>query len=573
MAARRVTAVEKRITEALPEILRQIGQLNTSHQYKTIATGDQLFGTLTLANRPIKPFIIGFIPPDIEVNFVPVERDQKQLSAITSNPAKSTTPANAEQSSVTAATTTLSSGNAKPASSLPDSFYTALAQTARNIGASPADLLLVLYSESGLNPAAANHVDGDKNKPIQALGINQITPIAVPSSGMTMDFWKNGYGQLSAEEQLPYAERYFKSMYKGAYSTPDQLYVVNFAPAYIAKAQDRNAVLYPQYNKDGSINNNWKQNKGLNPNGDITVGDLTRAMYANANRADFKSQLARLESVVGKDAAYAKNAPSGSTTPLPSVTVSGAPSNAAADSTSAPASADVESPTEVGKIMYGGNITDPETGDPLRRTGRNIRVSNTRSQIVQQQVDELNNQINAVKNIPPLLMLVNPSSFNRSYEPTIDKPKARAGHVVQMWLERPLTISCSGQSAGQYVVDASGSGGITHQNRLHSLSYKNVMSLALMYRNNGVIYSGDSIQSLVDAGNSGIPILAMSMFIYFDGHVYIGSFDDFSITDAAEKPFTLSYSWKFTARYDVDVSSITDTIINRILAGSTRTTV
>lgn len=555
--ARKPTATERGILNAVPEFLEQLSELNNSRKYDTQASGTELYGSFSLASRPVKPFIIGFIPPDVPIEFVPIERNQQALASITDAP----TPAAA--SSGTSSAPALSSAGAKASTSLPDSFYRKLATTAQNMGASPSDLLLVLYSESGLNPAAANHVDGDPNKPIQAKGLNQITPVAIPASGMTKDFWKNDYDALSAEEQLPYVEKYFKSMYSGPYTNPDQIYVVNFAPAYVKKAQDRNAVLYPKFNSDGSISNNWKQNQSLNPNGDITVGNLTAPMYRNANSSGFKSHLARLEAVIGNESAHKQSAPTGASTSAPSVAASKAQNNGATSETDA-------SPTASRQVMIGGNITDIESDDPLRQTGRNIRVSDTRVEIVRQQVDELRRQIQAVQNIPPLLMLINPSQFNRSYEHTIDRPKARGGHIVHQWLEKPLVISSSGQSAAQYVLDASGSGGLTHTNRLHSLSYKNMMSLVLAYKNNGNLFTGDSVDSMAAAGNVGIPVISMSMFIYYDGHIYIGSFDDMSVTDAAEKPFSLSYSWKFTARYDIDVSSITDTIINRVLAGSAR---
>lgn len=554
--ARKPTATERGILNAVPEMLSQLANLNTSRKYEIQPSGSEVYGSFSLATRPVKPFIIGFIPPDVPIDFVPIERSPQSLSSIADAPSPAASPSSS-------GSPTLSSSGAKASSSLPDSFYRKLATTAQNIGASPSDLLLVLYSESGLNPAAANHVDGDPNKPIQAKGLNQITPPAIPASGMTKDFWKNEYGSLSAEDQLPYVEKYFKSMYSGPYTNPDQIYVVNFAPAYVKKAQDRNAVLYPKFNPDGSINNNWKQNQGLNPNGDITVGNLTAPMYRNAQSAGFKSHLARLEAVIGNDAAHRQNAPTGASTPAPTVAASGAANNGATSDSDA-------SPSASRQIMIGGNITDAESDDPLRQTGRNIRVSDTRTEIVRKQVDELRRQVQAVKDMPPLLMLINPSQFTRSYEHTTDRPKARGGHIIHQWLEKPLVISSTGQSAAQYVLDASGSGGLTHTNRLHSLSYKNMMSLVLAYKNNGNIFSGDSVDSMAAAGNVGIPVVSMSMFIYYDGHIYIGSFDDMSVTDAAEKPFSLSYSWKFTARYDIDVSSITDTIINRVLAGSTR---
>ena len=70
----------------------------------------------------------------------------------------------------------------------------------------------------------------------------------------------------------------------------------------------------------------------------------------------------------------------------------------------------------------------------------------------------------------------------------------------------------------------------------------------MIYKNNGVIFAGGASQP-------GIPILACSIYIYYDNHVYIGSFNDFSIDDDASKPFNMGYSFSFDVRYDLDIDS------------------
>jgi hypothetical protein len=208
------------------------------------------------------------------------------------------------------------------------------------------------------------------------------------------------------------------------------------------------------------------------------------------------------------------------------------------------------------EIITSGNITDPETGDPLSSTGRNIRVTtdHLRYAVVQRQLDQLNRQILIAQQIPPLAMLVNPQEFTRSYEHQTDTPKTRRGHIVHMWLEKPITISCHGVTAGQYIIASDGSGGLTNRFRTQSLSYLNLASLVRIYKNNGYIFSGDVFGDL----NSNIQMLTMCVYIYYDGHIYLGSFDDFQITDSADKPYNISYSYRFTVRYDIDVTAVTD---------------
>lgn len=193
--------------------------------------------------------------------------------------------------------------------------------------------------------------------------------------------------------------------------------------------------------------------------------------------------------------------------------------------------------------------TDLENSDGIFDYGRNIRVSEEKQKNVQPQLQALKQQIDLIRNMPPLVMLINPDEFTRSYERSIDdSSKGRQKNIVHMWLERPITISSRGKTAAQYTLNADSTGGITHRNRIHSLSYLNLMSLVGIYRNNGQIYTGPS--SGYGEDSIGVPVISMSIFIYYDHHLYIGSFDDFEVSDSAEAPFNLNYSFKFTVRYD-----------------------
>jgi hypothetical protein len=203
-------------------------------------------------------------------------------------------------------------------------------------------------------------------------------------------------------------------------------------------------------------------------------------------------------------------------------------------------------------IMAYSGTTRLESQDPnTTRLKKNIRAADDlRQRDAKKQTDALRAQIQAINNTPPLALAINPQSFDRSYEQAVDSPKGRVGHIVHSWLERPMKISSSGVSAGQYVLDGVGGGGLTAERRVHTISYQNLMSLVLMYKNNGVIFAG------IEAGSErGIPIVACSLYIYYDNHIYIGSFDDFGIDDRANKPFNMGYSFKFNVRYDLDIDS------------------
>jgi len=199
-----------------------------------------------------------------------------------------------------------------------------------------------------------------------------------------------------------------------------------------------------------------------------------------------------------------------------------------------------------GGIMTSINIIDkPE--DPYAAYGRNLLVDDGRKKYTDAVVRELNQQVERVSATPSLLLYINPTSFNRSHQHTIDYAGGWRGNIISMWLEQPIQIQGSGTTSGQYVVDSLGNGGITNTNRIYSLSYANLQSMLMMYQNNGWIYSGE----LYNASNKGVPVIGMSIFIYYDGHIYIGSFDSFKISDNALKPFSLDYDFTFTVRYDV----------------------
>jgi len=532
--------VYAKLMRAVPDILRTVSELyvqgrTSPTQSSATSVSDELnertqdYKSLTGVRPAFKPFIIGFIPPDILPNFIPVSRTNDSLQVVDTGTAVDDSLSTDE----------LDTSGVKANSKLPDKFYEELTKLAHRIGARPSDLLLVLYTESGLNPAAGNHIDGDKSKPIQARGISQFTLRAIKSAGMDRDFWENKFSKLTALEQLPYVEKFFKKVgKKGRYENVAQLKIANFAPGKLKRTGNPSAVLYARFDKNGKETRNWKQNNRLNPNGDITVGNLIEKINRVGSKSGFLSQLARLKNVSGAAATSY-----GAGTPDPG-TITGA--------------ADVSTSTGVSAtIMRQGNINSPDPEDQLKFSGRNIVISSAeRLEKARIQSEELTKQIEVANRIPSLLMLINPSEFTRNYEHQIDTPKGRRGQIVHMWLEKPLSISSKGVTAAQYVVGPAG-GGLTNINRLHSLSYVNLMSLVMMYRNNGHLYTQTS-----GAQNYGIPVISMSIFIYYDGHIYIGSFDDFSVTDAADKPYNLSYNWKFTARYDFAISAENDQSIS-----------
>lgn len=174
------------------------------------------------------------------------------------------------------------------------------------------------------------------------------------------------------------------------------------------------------------------------------------------------------------------------------------------------------------------------------------------------QTKALNAAISNMAQMPPLQMLVNPSSFKFSSEKILsDGNWGRNGPIIQMWGNQQEKIEGSGKLAAFYALDAGSSSlsgsagngpGLTRTARSFSLSYQNFLSLYLLYKNNGGIWLEDYYSNSHSKEKRVNLTLVGSVYIYYDSTLYVGSFDNFSITETDTAPFTLEYSFSFTVR-------------------------
>lgn len=158
---------------------------------------------------------------------------------------------------------------------------------------------------------------------------------------------------------------------------------------------------------------------------------------------------------------------------------------------------------------------------------------------------------------PPLRLLVNPTSFKISSEKIIsDSNWTRNGPVVEHWGEQQDKIDASGKLAAFFAIDAASqtpgcdgsSPGLTRVARNYTASYQNFLSLYLLYKNNGYLFTSGLDEKNSHGQFSARLSLVGSMYIYYDNALYIGSFDNFSITETDDKPYTLEYNFQFTVR-------------------------
>ena len=186
---------------------------------------------------------------------------------------------------------------------------------------------------------------------------------------------------------------------------------------------------------------------------------------------------------------------------------------------------------------------DKTSGTPLNATDLGKALTDKqRSQIAASQL-----ALQQLQDLPPLRLLVNPQRFSWKESKIVsDGNRSRSGPIVEHWGDDQSKLSASGMLAAFYAMDAyNASGpGITRTARNFSAGYQNFQALYLIYRNNAAMYLEDY------AGVHGDKNLSMlgSVYIYYDNILHIGSFDSFDITETDEKPYTLEYSFEFSTR-------------------------
>ncbi len=180
----------------------------------------------------------------------------------------------------------------------------------------------------------------------------------------------------------------------------------------------------------------------------------------------------------------------------------------------------------------------------LNQTGLGKRFLDAQQSVIK----SLQAALKQMADTPPLRMLVNPASFRVSGEKILsDGNWGRNGPIIEHWGDGQDKIEASGKVAAFYSLDAHGVGpGLNRTARQYSKSYQNFLSQWLIYKNNGGIWLPDPIDT--NSSKKTNLVLAGSVYLYYDDTLYVGSFDNITITENETAPFTLEYSFAFTAR-------------------------
>lgn len=434
------------------------------------------------------------------------------------------------------------------AANLPDSFWVSYVQMCQRIKADPYGLAAVINAESGFKSGAENFAAG-KDKPPVARGLNQLTYQTAKGLGMPDDVW-NEFHTYSAEQQLPYVEKYFRNA-NAAGKTPGQLYRYNYGG---------------YSNPDGSLYANKAAQERYLASQGIEITDANRKKYfknadyqdlavrqnAGLTGPDGRSTQEILDSKVnGGPPAFIRSkidaalAQTGGTAPPPATRVPAPPTNPDSATDYAGAGAD-----NAGKARQEASKTSTKDLNTTE-LGKKFLAAQRAEILATAQALE------AMRNLPPLRFLVNPQSLKVSSDKIVsDGNWTRNGPIVEHWGDGQDKVEFAGKLAAFMAIDANspradnetgGSPGLTRLARSYTASYQNFLSLWMLYRNNAGLYLNDPTSGSRDAAIQRLSMVG-SMYIYYDGILYIGSFDSFNVTENDTGPHSLEYNIQFTVR-------------------------
>lgn len=156
----------------------------------------------------------------------------------------------------------------------------------------------------------------------------------------------------------------------------------------------------------------------------------------------------------------------------------------------------------------------------------------------------------------PLFLFVNPHTWSRSSTKVQTNHFTRNGYKTERWGDELETIHASGTLGGFYTQQT----GLTRVNRRETPAYRNFMKLVQIFKNNGALYD-TSYLGAESAPTSNVKIIDVgAVEILYGQELFRGTFDTFSITESADKPFSLDYEFTFHVEtsisvYDISVQS------------------
>lgn len=161
---------------------------------------------------------------------------------------------------------------------------------------------------------------------------------------------------------------------------------------------------------------------------------------------------------------------------------------------------------------------------------------------------DLKNQLDALAAIPPLTLLVNPTSMSVNYTNVQSfTQRSREGLIFERWGEGQPTITFSGTTTG-FVAGSDNSlsvsqgktsvpSGYQYASKRNSAAWQNFLALFHFYRNNGYIY--DTFRG------SEAHLAIGTVAIDYDQFTYLGHIDSFDYSYNEEMPHRVEWNMSF----------------------------
>jgi len=160
-------------------------------------------------------------------------------------------------------------------------------------------------------------------------------------------------------------------------------------------------------------------------------------------------------------------------------------------------------------------------------------------------------QVANIMNIPPLVLLINPTSFQIQYTKIQQyQDRSRYGYILHTWGEDQAKISFTAR-CGAFI---SGGRGVHVASRNDSKSWQNMMNLVRFYKNNGYIYD--------TMGRSNAMQHVGALSIRYDGFIYYGSMESFTFEFNEDNELGgMEFNIEFTANGITDTSPDTFAVL------------
>ena len=144
-------------------------------------------------------------------------------------------------------------------------------------------------------------------------------------------------------------------------------------------------------------------------------------------------------------------------------------------------------------------------------------------------------QLKQIASIPPLLMLINPTSMSVTYTKIAQhQNRSRYGYIYEAWGEEmprvSFTFRIGAYTAGLANINQKGSvvTGVQRASRNDSASFQQLQNLLALYQ--GATYVQDT-----EGGSRAFPMVG-NLAIEYDQRVYVGHMESFNFTDDEGKP-------------------------------------